>query len=238
MSTTITTPVAGFTGRAFIGPVILDFADGSASYDGDLSDGVRQYLQANGYGIDGPAAEPAADPEPADPREMDAVTGPPLRDAAVDPQPDDFLPPTNAGQANPHGPQVVSPGIHAAETKAVVPGDVGKQSRQKKRETELAQRTLADDETVPDVIADLAEGAENTTAADAASPDDGSAADAAASSETPAPATVPATPEPDANMPAKNASADEWRAYAVSKGMDPTAADNAGRDELVRLYAG
>jgi hypothetical protein len=34
--------------------------------------------------------------------------GTPLRDAAVDPKPEDFLPPTYAGQANPHGPHVVS----------------------------------------------------------------------------------------------------------------------------------
>jgi hypothetical protein len=31
-----------------------------------------------------------------------------IRDAAVDPRPEDFLPPTNAGQANPHGPEVVA----------------------------------------------------------------------------------------------------------------------------------
>lgn len=32
----------------------------------------------------------------------------PLRDAAVDPSPGDYLPPVNAGTANPHGPSVVS----------------------------------------------------------------------------------------------------------------------------------
>jgi hypothetical protein len=43
--------------------------------------------------------------------------GAPLRDAAVDPHPSDFLPATNAGRpgpaGNPHGPHVVSPGIEA-----------------------------------------------------------------------------------------------------------------------------
>ncbi|RBY94086.1 hypothetical protein DQ244_01620 [Blastococcus sp. TBT05-19] len=34
--------------------------------------------------------------------------GAPLRDAAVDPQPGDFLPPTNAGAADPHGPAVLA----------------------------------------------------------------------------------------------------------------------------------
>jgi hypothetical protein len=34
--------------------------------------------------------------------------GTPLRDASVDPHEDDYLPPTNAGAADPHGPDVVS----------------------------------------------------------------------------------------------------------------------------------
>ena len=41
--------------------------------------------------------------------------GAPLRDAAVDPHEDDFLPPTNAGKEDPHGPLVVSPEVHASE---------------------------------------------------------------------------------------------------------------------------
>jgi len=248
MSSTITTPVAGFTGRAFIGPAILDFTDGTATYDGDLSDGLRQYLQANGYGIDGPAAPAEPEQPTVDTRDLTGSAGVPLRDAAVDPSDDDFLAPTNAGQADPHGPLVVSPTIHAAETKTVVPGDVGPVKRQKQRETQLAQRTLSADELVPDVTADLADSAVNTTAADAANPDGGTAADAAATAQTPAPATVPdeGTPtvedttvtEPDPNMPAKNASADEWRAYAVSKGMSSEDADNASRDQLIAQYAG
>lgn len=57
---------------------------------------------------------------PADPRDY-PLTVPVLpRDAAVDPHESDFLPPTNAGlpgeQGNPHGPHVVAPGLHAAET--------------------------------------------------------------------------------------------------------------------------
>jgi hypothetical protein len=34
--------------------------------------------------------------------------GTPIRDAAVDPRPGDYLAPVNAGKANPHGPAVVS----------------------------------------------------------------------------------------------------------------------------------
>lgn len=55
-----------------------------------------------------------------DPRDVvPTVSGTPLRDAAVNPKPSDFLPPTNAGVAgpggNPHGPNVISPEIHAFE---------------------------------------------------------------------------------------------------------------------------
>lgn len=66
----------------------------------------------------------------ADPRDITlTVLGTPLRDAAVDPEPGDFLPPTNAGAegelGNPHGPTVVSPEIHASEgTRPVHPGAV------------------------------------------------------------------------------------------------------------------
>lgn len=38
-------------------------------------------------------------------------TGTPLRDGAVDPRPDDYLGPSNAGEADPHGPLVVNPGL-------------------------------------------------------------------------------------------------------------------------------
>lgn len=45
----------------------------------------------------------------------DNLIGTPLRDAAVDPRDTDFLAPINAGQADPHGPEVVSPEIHASQ---------------------------------------------------------------------------------------------------------------------------
>ena len=57
----------------------------------------------------------------ADPRDfVDPVQhGTRLRDAAVDPRDTDFLAPSNAGEVgdlgNPHGPTVVSPGLHGNE---------------------------------------------------------------------------------------------------------------------------
>lgn len=65
-----------------------------------------------------------------DPRDVTtAHVGTRLRDAAVDPRPGDFLPPTNAGAdgelGNPHGPHVVAPGIHGSEQlRPVRPGPV------------------------------------------------------------------------------------------------------------------
>ena len=50
--------------------------------------------------------------------------GSPLRDAAVDPKPWDYLPPTNAGEADPHGPLVVAPGIHGVGPKPIRGGEV------------------------------------------------------------------------------------------------------------------
>lgn len=71
------------------------------------------------------------DPEAPDPRKVGFLgsgiepVGTRLRDAAVDPQPEDFLPPTNAGEANPHGPEVVAPELHGSEgTRPVKPGPV------------------------------------------------------------------------------------------------------------------
>lgn len=66
----------------------------------------------------------------SDPRDVTTtVHGTPLRDAAVDPEPSDFLPPINAGlpgeAGNPHGPNVIAPGIHASnQFRPVRPGPV------------------------------------------------------------------------------------------------------------------
>ena len=65
-----------------------------------------------------------------DPRLLETQrVGTPTRDGAVDPRPGDFLGPTNAGaegeQGNPHGPHVISPGIHALQdVRPVRPGEV------------------------------------------------------------------------------------------------------------------
>lgn len=101
----ITTPVPGYSGQ---GPGNLYFADGAAETDNEA---IIAYCRQAGYGIDDepPVRET---PEVVDPRDVETVVvGSPARDAAVDPKPGDFRPPVNAGEANPHGPEVYAPGL-------------------------------------------------------------------------------------------------------------------------------
>lgn len=86
------------------------------------------------------------DPPPPDPRDIgtdgDGRTriGTDLRDAAVDPRPEDFLPPTNAGEpgqlGNPHGPTVIAPEIHGSQgVRPVKGGPVHSGDLQQEQET-------------------------------------------------------------------------------------------------------
>lgn len=147
----IHSPAEGYTTKDQYGDVVLDFKDGVAEFDGDLPPGIRQYLQGAGYGLGSKkASAPEAPEEPADPREIeDGTVGTKLRDAAVDPQPEDFLAPINAGEANPHGSSVVSPEIHASGPAGITPGNVFVEDpeKQEKREKEYAQARLIEGAT-------------------------------------------------------------------------------------------
>lgn len=134
MSISITAPAQGLNTITFVGPTRLEFKDSVAEVE-DLPEGVRTYLLGQGFrvggdegtvveSLDGAPVPPATT---VDARSFDTPTqvGSKLRDAAVDPRPEDFLPPVNAGQADPHGPEVVSPEIHASQgVRPVKPGDV------------------------------------------------------------------------------------------------------------------
>ena len=118
----INSPVEGFKGT--VAGVEFDKGVGETDNDNALA-----YFRRKGYGISGSkptGTSPTEAPEPADPREVsDQRVGTPIRDAAVDPQPGDFLAPTNAGDANPHGPDVVNPELHASQgVRPVKGGDV------------------------------------------------------------------------------------------------------------------
>lgn len=124
----------------------VQFKNGVANTDDPRA---LAYFARAGYGIGAykapPAATPAVDARDAAER---VVLGTPLRDAAVDPRPGDFLPPVNAGQADPHGPLVVAPGIHGVGPAPIRPGAVHVDDvrRQNDEETELAARVLVEGE--------------------------------------------------------------------------------------------
>jgi hypothetical protein len=145
---------------------------GEIRFEGGVADVDEEspsmgYFRRRGYGIGKPAGADAAKPadkleptlagEPIDARDYSGPTqvGRPLRDAAVDPEPTDFLPPTNAGQANPHGPQVVAPGIHGVGPAPIRPGEtfVDDPARQDAAETALAQSVLVDGDLATGVAA-------------------------------------------------------------------------------------
>lgn len=101
----ITTPVPGYNGQ---GPGNLQFQDGVAHSDDPA---ILDYCRGAGYGIDSDPPRREV-PQPPDPRDVTTtVVGSPARDAAVDPRPGDFRAPVNAGEANPHGPEVYAPGL-------------------------------------------------------------------------------------------------------------------------------
>jgi hypothetical protein len=158
MSTKITAPVKT-EGRleTYLGSQLIVFTDGVAEVDFDLNDGQRAYLRGVGYGIGSQKAKaPEDEVTIADPRDYETeLVGTALRDAAVDPRDTDFLPPTNAGQANPHGGEVVAPGIHAVGPGPIVPGTVGSPGYQEAKESDTAEAVLVDNESVPKVTAAL-----------------------------------------------------------------------------------
>jgi hypothetical protein len=139
-----------------IGSTALTFHDGVADHDGDLPAGVESYLLQTGYRIDGKganAAELESDDTPVggsvDARNITTVqVGTPARDGAVDPHPGDFLAPVNAGEADPHGPLVVAPGIHAEGERVVAAGPVLPGQEQEATEERLAEKLLVDNEPV------------------------------------------------------------------------------------------
>jgi hypothetical protein len=149
----IVAPNRAYNGQ--IGDVV--FRDGIAETDNQA---IIAYCREAGYEVDGTTDNPAALPQvQVDSSRTHDQLGTPLRDAAVDPQPGDFLPPVNAGQADPHGPQVVSPEIHASPGPTpIVPGPVlDDPAGQQARESAAAEQTLIEQKPVGDVVQALAE---------------------------------------------------------------------------------
>lgn len=135
------------------GPGGVVFESGVAETD---DDNALNYYRSAGYKVSGKVESPVEEaPEPPDPRELtDEVIGTRLRDAAVDPEPSDFLAPLNAGKDNPHGSAVVSPEIHASGPAGIRPGEVFVEDvdKQEKRETEFASARLVDRVTAAEAV--------------------------------------------------------------------------------------
>lgn len=132
------------------GPGGAVFENGVANVDDDVA---LNYYRSAGYTVSGKVESPVESPEPPDPRKVtEEVLGTRLRDAAVDPEPEDFLPPTNAGKDNPHGSAVVSPEIHASGPAGIRPGEVFVEDtdKQAKRETEFAKARLVEQTPAPE----------------------------------------------------------------------------------------
>ncbi|MCY1141377.1 hypothetical protein OWR29_25545 [Actinoplanes sp. Pm04-4] len=194
---TIKAPNGDYNGS--IGDVV--FTDGVAETDNKA---VIAYCRGAGYEVDGATDNPAALPRwEGDSSKTHEQVGTPLRDAAVDPKPGDFLPPVNAGQADPHSPDVVSPEIHASPGPTpIVPGPVSDDPEvQGERETEGARLALLEQLPAQEVTDQLADNGKQV--------------------------------EP----PAGNASADEWRAYAVEhRGATEDEVAGMKRDDLREKY--
>ncbi len=153
MSVKITAPdAANMAGEhnTTYGAVHVLFKDGVAEVD-ELPDSVRDYMLRAGYTVDGDKLDQDGDADATpDSREYGGrqLVGTELRDAAVDPEPEDFLAPVNAGEADPHGPLVVAPGIHAEGERVVKAGPVLPGKGQEAGEKRLAEKLLVDGEQV------------------------------------------------------------------------------------------
>lgn len=141
--TKIKSPIEGYNGSSTFGSTTLVFTDGEADAK-DVPEGVLSYLRERGFGVDGKTVDQPDAPAVIDSREIvEEQVGSKARDAAVDPKPEDFLPPVNAGKADPHGPQVVAPQVHATPEQPVRPGDVSDDNAvQEKAESEHAADNL------------------------------------------------------------------------------------------------
>lgn len=253
---TVRTPVRDYTGEI----AGIAFADGEASFDPKEHPGALGYFVSAGYEVQGydtspeppgrfearPTPSAAAPGTPDNPTGI--VGGVPPKDAAVEkdaggPWSDAFLPPTNAGEADPHGPLVVSPGLHAVPPAPIRPGEVHVDDlpRQEAAETKLASEVLSEGRLVGDVVPTF-EGppAGPLGLSDPGSVDMGVREAERLRDEGLAKSAEQLADERDArgSTPARSARVADWRDFAVAQGMTREDADAATKDELVERYGG
>lgn len=161
--TKITAPVAAEGDVVGVGGLV--FTDGVAETDDPA---IIEYAERHGYGIGG--KKPTL-PEPEEhSREVHAngpeMVGTPLRDAAVDPRPEDYLAPINAGKADPHGPLVVAPEVHGSTHGPLIPGhttedrekEAARLARIEGKPADEVTQALAGDDTGPLDLSDPSSG--------------------------------------------------------------------------------
>jgi len=199
------------------------FKDGVGTLDEKENPGARRYFERQGYGLSDKKPRQLETPKPPDPRDIERTgphrVGTPLRDAAVDPRPEDFLPPTNAGKANPHGTSVVAPEIHASGPKGIKPGDVhvGDLAAQQADETALATSVLIEGNEHP--------SSDERPGGPIGMSDPGSIDQGIAGAKENA-------------TPVKSASQKAWAEFAVSQGMSSEEAAAATRADLITRFGG
>lgn len=216
---TILAPNKDFTGHRFG----VRFKNGKAETDDERA--IR-YFEGAGYTVDGKSLAAPVEPSAPAPGTLENPTGitaqPPSNDAAVmenagGPVSDSFLPPTNAGHADPHGPLVVSPGLHAVPPAPITPGpvDVENPPAQEIVETAVAHAVLVEDQPATDAAA---------------------IADTARLGLSDAPAArAPAAAEGNGS-PSKSANKPDWVAFAVSNGMTEDEANAATKADLIERF--
>jgi len=207
------------------------FEAGVAEVDSDAPE--MAYFRAAGYGIGKPAGEPE-DPEanvewPDPHTHADESFGSPLRDAAVDPEPGDYLAPINAGEAHPHSSKVVSPGIHGVGPAPIRPGEVfvDDPAKQEAEEKDLAKRVLIDHEPAT-TVATMQHGEGPLGLSDPGSVAMGTDPDALAAAKAAAGVTRPNNGQSQAM----------WVDYAVSQGADRAEVEDMKRADLIERYGG
>lgn len=195
----------------------VSFTDGIGYTD---DDNALAYFRASGYEVTNGGTPPEEIPQSVRPR---ANAAPPSRDASVVPNAggplsDAFLPPVNAGGGDPHGPVVVSPGLHAVPPAPIVPGPVRSEPAEQERvETEAATAVLVNGEPVATGTADVQGGPLNLS-------------DVASVGEGPDAAVT------ESEAPAKSAPKSEWVDYAVSQGMTRDDAEASTKADLTDRY--
>lgn len=209
------------------GPGGVEFKNGVAEVD---DESALNYYRSAGYTVSGEVESPVESPEPPDPREVtESVVGTRLRDAAVDPKPEDFLAPLNAGEANPHGGEVVSPEIHASGPAGIRPGVVFVEdaAKQEKRESEFAEKRIVERASAAE--ANKAE-VDIDDRGELGISDPGSAEAGRVEAET------VSDEEAADEAPSKSDNKAAWVDYAVTQGADRDEAEASTKAELVEQY--